>query len=103
MVANLGSLGMDPGFHHLYEWGTSSVFAMVGRIREEPVVEDGNIVVGKVLTVRYSYDERIDDGLGTKTAILRVNEILSDPETHLGCLSEDASTHSAMATRIPQA
>ena len=103
VVANLGSLGMDPGFHHLYEWGTSSVFAMVGRIREEPVVEDGNIVVGKVLTVRYSYDERIDDGLGTKTAILRVNEILSDPEIHLGCLSEDASTHSAMATRIPQA
>ena len=31
VVANLGSLGMDAGFHHLYEWGTSSVFAMVGR------------------------------------------------------------------------
>jgi hypothetical protein len=103
VVANLGSLGMDPGFHHLYEWGTSSVFAMVGKIREEPVVEDGAIVVGKVLTVRYSYDERIDDGLGTKTAILRVNEILSDPETHLGCLSEDTSAHQPMATRIPSA
>ncbi len=96
VVANLGSLGMDAGFHHLYEWGTSSVFAMVGQVKDEPVVEDGTLVAGKVLTVRYSYDERIDDGLGTKKAILRVNEILSDPETHLGCLDPDTVTHKPM-------
>ena len=100
VVANLGSLGMNPGFHHLYEWGTASVFAMVGKIQDEAVVENGEVVAGKVLTIRYSYDERIDDGLGTKTAILRVNEILSDPEKHLGCLDDDTSTHSAMVTRI---
>ena len=53
VVANLGSLGMDAGFHHLYEWGTSSVFAMVGQVKDEAVVEDGQLVAGKVLTVRY--------------------------------------------------
>jgi hypothetical protein len=100
VVANLGSLGMDAGYHHLYEWGTSSVFAMVGQVKDEAVVEDGKLVAGKVLTVRYSYDERIDDGLGTKKAILRVNEIMSDPETHLGCLEVDESTHHAMV--VPQ-
>jgi hypothetical protein len=96
VVANLGSLDMNAGFHHLYEWGTASVFAMVGKVTDEPVVEDGGVVVGKVLTVRYSYDERIDDGLSTRKAIWRVNEILSDPETHLGCLGDDASTHRPM-------
>ncbi len=100
VVANLGSLGMNPGFHHLYEWGTASVFAMVGQIKDEAVVEDGKVVPGKVLTIRYSYDERIDDGLGTKTAILRVNEIMSDPEKHLGCLDEDVATHQPMVTRL---
>lgn len=100
VVANLGSLGMNAGYHHLYEWGTSSVFAMVGKIEDQPVVEDGEVVAGKVLTVRYSYDERIDDGLSTKRAIQRVNEILSDPETHLGCLNEDTSTHAAMVQRV---
>ena len=100
VVANLGSLGMDAGFHHLYEWGTSSVFAMVGQVKDEAVVEDGQLVAGKVLTVRYSYDERIDDGLGTKKAILRVNEIMSDPEKHLGCLDPDVATHHAMV--VPQ-
>jgi hypothetical protein len=102
VVANLGSLEMNAGFHHLYEWGTASVFAMVGQVTEEPVVEDGKVVVGKVLTVRYSYDERIDDGLSTRKAIWRVNEILSDPETHLGCLSDDVSTHRPMVNRLDE-
>jgi len=100
VVANLGSLGMGAGFHHLYEWGTSSVFAMVGKIEDQPIVENGEIVPAKILTVRYSYDERIDDGLSTRQAIWRVNEILSDPEKHLGCLDEDPSTHNAMVTRL---
>ena len=99
VVANLGSLEMDSAYHHLYEWGTSSVFATLGRIKDEAVVVDGEVVAGKVLTVRYSYDERIDDGLSTRRAIRRVNEILSDPATHLGCMDEEPSTHTPMVTR----
>ena len=100
VVANLGSLEMDSAYHHLYEWGTASVFATVGQIKDEAVVEDGKVVAAKVLTVRYSYDERIDDGLSTRKAIRRVNEILRDPHTHLGCLGEDETTHKPMVTRI---
>ena len=99
VVANLGSLEMNSAYHHLYEWGTASVFATVGQIKEEAVVENGQVVVGKVLTVRYSYDERIDDGLSTRKAIWRVNEILSDPATHLGCMKADGSDCGPMVTR----
>jgi len=99
VVANLGSLEMNSAYHHLYEWGTASVFARVGQMKEEPVVENGQVAVGKVLTVRYSYDERIDDGLSTRKAIWRVNEILSDPATHLGCLKADGSDRGPMVTR----
>ena len=73
---------------------------MVGKIEDQPIVENGEIVPAKILTVRYSYDERIDDGLSTRQAIWRVNEILSDPEQHLGCLDEDPATHGAMVTRL---
>lgn len=99
VVANLGSLEMNSAYHHLYEWGTASVFATVGQINDEAVVEDGKVVAAKVLTVRYSYDERIDDGLSTRKAIRRVNEILSHPQTHLGCTSADESEHRPMVTR----
>ena len=75
------------------------MFATLGRIKDEALVVDGKVVAGKVLTVRYSYDERIDDGLSTRKAIRRVNEILSDPAAHLGCMDEEQSTHTPMVTR----
>src|SRR5690606_12280522 len=57
-IANLGSLNMRAGFHHLYEWGTCPLFMMVGRIEDKPWVVDGEIQVRKVLHIRWSYDER---------------------------------------------
>lgn len=55
-IANLGSVGLDAAYHHLYEWGNCPIFAAVGRVRE---TAEGR----KVCTVRYTFDERIEDGL----------------------------------------
>ena len=33
-LANLGSVGMDAPFHHLYEWGNASIFAAIGQIKK---------------------------------------------------------------------
>ena len=88
-VANLGSVGMDPGYHHLYEWGNCPLFMMVGRITERPVVEDGEIVVRKQMHVRWSFDERIDDGLSANYGINAVKRALENPYEYLGCLAED--------------
>ena len=87
-VANLGSLKMRPAFHHLYEYGTCPLFAMVGAVEERPVVEDGQVIVAPVLHVRYSYDERIDDGLTSRSGIEAVKRVLEDPERWLGCVEE---------------
>jgi hypothetical protein len=56
--ANLGSLGMKAGLHHLYEWGTCPLFLMVGAIEERPVVVDGQVVAQRVIPLRFTYDER---------------------------------------------
>ncbi len=90
-VTNLGSLQMGAGFHHLFEWGTCPLFLMVGEIEERAVVRDGEIVVRKILPLRYSYDERIDDGLTARFGIEAVKRVLEDPDTYLGCLNEDGS------------
>lgn len=93
-VANLGSLGMNAGYHHLYEYGTSPLFLMVGQVNEEPVIEDGQVVKGRVITLRFSYDERISDGLNANYGIESVARVLEDPYTWLGCLKDDGSdTH----------
>ena len=87
-IANLGSLGMHAGYHHLYEYGTCPLFMMVGRIEERPIVEDGEIVVRKMLPVRWTYDERIDDGLTAKYGMQSVREALEDPEGHFGPIDQ---------------
>lgn len=72
-VANLGSLGMDAGYHHLWEHGTCPAFATLGVIRER---QDGK----RVMNVRYTYDERIEDGLYAGITLANVKESLENPE-----------------------
>jgi hypothetical protein len=102
-VANLGSLHMGAGYHHLYEWGTCPLFAMVGEVEERPVVRDGKVVVRKILPIRYTYDERIDDGLNARFGIESAKRVLENPETELGCIAEDGSdVHPLGATPEPE-
>ena len=35
-IANLGSIGIEAPFHHLYEWGNCSVFIAIGKISTCP-------------------------------------------------------------------
>ncbi|MBT3217990.1 MAG: hypothetical protein HN348_02785 [Proteobacteria bacterium] len=90
-VANLGSVKMGAGYHHLYEWGNCPLFLMVGQMEERPVVVDGELAVKKILHLRYTYDERIDDGLSARFGIDTVKRVLENPFEELGCLAEDGS------------
>ena len=86
VIANLGSLGMRAAFHHLYEYGTCSLFLMVGKSEGRPVVKDGKVVPEKTLHVRWSYDERIDDGLTSSHGMATVRERMEDPNRYFGSL-----------------
>ncbi|MFT4626286.1 MAG: hypothetical protein ACI8PZ_004963 [Myxococcota bacterium] len=90
-VANLGSLGMGAGYHHNYEWGTCPLFMMVGQIEDRVVPWNGEPAVRPTLHLRYTYDERIDDGLTARFGIETVKRVLEDPRTFLGCLAEDGA------------
>ena len=95
-IANLGSVNMGAGFHHLYEWGNCPLFLCVGRIDDTPIVEDGQVVPAKLLHIRYSYDERIDDGLSSRFGIDSVKRCLEDPRRWLGGLESDGTTDRPM-------
>ena len=84
VIANLGSLGMGAGFHHLYEYGTCPLFMMVGKVEQRPQVVDGEVVPVRSLHIRWSYDERIDDGLTSNDGIRCVREALENPDEVFG-------------------
>ena len=62
-VVHAGSIGIDPPFHHLYEYGSASVFVAIGAVHREPVVdEQGHVVARECLNAVYTLDERATDG-----------------------------------------
>ena len=71
-IANLGSVGLDAAYHHLYEWGNCPFFATLGRTRQV-----GNRMVA---TVKYTFDERIDDGLSCAKSLELVKAMVESPE-----------------------
>lgn len=84
-VANLGSIKIDAAYHHLYEHGTCPLFVTVGQVRPRPVVgDDGAVAVRPTVTLRYTYDERIEDGLYCAAALDLLRRRVEDPGAAYG-------------------
>lgn len=84
-LANVGSVGLDEVTHHLYEYGTISVFGVMGRIEKKVFVsESGALAVRDGAKIRWSFDERINDGLYCAKSLALAQQIMEDPGSVLG-------------------
>lgn len=80
MVANLGSVGMGAAYHHLFEWGTCSLFITIGQVRPAVCVgDDGRPAVKQMAELRIAFDERVADGYQDARALERLADYLADP------------------------
>ena len=80
-VVDNGSLGIDSVFHHIYNFGTCSIFISVGRKRTEyRLKEDGSTEKVKLMTFRFVVDERICDGYYYGTTIRSFRKLMRNPE-----------------------
>lgn len=80
-VTNVGSIGIDAPFHHMYEWGTTSVFAALGKIHKDYVVkEDGTAAITDVVNIKFTIDERIADGVHMAKALGDFQRYMENPE-----------------------
>jgi len=79
--ANLGSIGLDTPFHHLYEWGTASLFVVVGRLFQKESRGSDNMLRKKnYVNVKMTLDERIADGLYFARAAALFQRLVQHPE-----------------------
>ncbi len=62
--ANLGSIGLDSAYHHLFEYGSVSFFAVIGRLTHLPFTDghSGTVETRPGISIKYTFDERITDG-----------------------------------------
>lgn len=77
-ITNIGSIG-GGHFTPIINWPEVAILGM-GKISEEPVVEDGLVKVAKVLKLSLAADHRILDGGTVQRAMNRLKELLADPE-----------------------
>ncbi len=79
-MSNLGSLNVDAPFHHLYEWGTTSIFMTIGVAAKVPaVMPEGSLGVQEIINIAFTLDERISDGFYFAKSIKRFQHFLENP------------------------
>lgn len=82
---SMGSLGIRPVYHHLYDFGTIPVFCSFGRKRRAEELKDGEAVECKYVDLKFNLDERICDGFYYAGVIkyfvrlLRAPSVLDEP------------------------
>lgn len=80
-ISNLGSIGLKAGYHHLTNWGTTSLFVVIGRKKKMPVfAEDGSYIMHDMLPLGLTLDERIADGYYYSKTVKLVEYLLAHPE-----------------------
>ena len=78
---SMGSLGIPPIYHHLYDFGNLPAFGAFGcKRRALEVQEDGSVVQKKYIDVRFVLDERICDGYYYATFFKHYRRLLAHPE-----------------------
>jgi len=80
-LTNIGSIGIDSIYHHLYEFGTCSIFGAMGKKSRKNVIEnDGTIKAVKSIQLKFVLDERICDGFYYASSMRLIEKILNKPE-----------------------
>jgi len=79
-VANLGSIGLKCGYHHLFNWGTCSIFLVIGETKLTPHYdENGCMTMRETVDLGLTIDERIADGYYYSKTVKLLKYLLQNP------------------------
>lgn len=83
-LTNIGSIGVESIYHHLYEFGTCSMFVAMGKkSRRHTVDHNGDMKSHKSILLKFVLDERICDGFYYASSMRVLNKILANPSVLL--------------------
>lgn len=76
---NVGSIGIDSVFHHLYDFGTIGIFVSMGKKFQKLVSEKGVIKEAPHIKLSVVVDERIADGFYFASSMRLLNRYTKNP------------------------
>lgn len=79
-ITNLGSIKLKCGYHHLSNWGTASIFVVIGEKKMSPRFDaEGNVTMHETLDIGLTIDERIADGYYYARSVKLMKYLLEHP------------------------
>ncbi|MDY0287546.1 MAG: 2-oxo acid dehydrogenase subunit E2 [Sphaerochaeta sp.] len=80
-ISNMGSIGLGGGspHHHLFEWGTTSLFITMGMLKRVRKTVGDVKTHTDTMEVGFTVDERITDGFYFTKSIKLFQDLLNDP------------------------
>lgn len=92
VVSNLGSVGMNIGYHHLTNWGTNSIFIVMGSKQNRPHYDSkGNLTMSREIDLSFTIDERIADGFYYGRTMKLFKRLVENPELLETILKEEVA------------
>jgi pyruvate dehydrogenase E2 component (dihydrolipoamide acetyltransferase) len=88
MISNIGSIGLEQAFAPLVPYSRVPLVVVLGAVTEEPVVDDGEIVPGKLMRVCATFDHRVLDGAHAAVMVKTVRKWFDDPYKYFGPIPE---------------
>ncbi len=80
-ITNLGSIKMNADYHHLFDWGTISFFAVISEKKMRPFFkEDGSYELRNTIKLGLTIDERIADGYYFAKTMALMRHLFAHPE-----------------------
>ncbi len=81
IITSMGSLGIRPIYHHIYNFGNLPIFIAYGGRRSQVTTDrDGNVVTKKFIEMKVVTDERICDGFYYASAFKIIKRCVENPE-----------------------
>lgn len=77
-ITNIGSAG-GKWFTPVINYPEAAILG-IGRIAEQPVIRNGEVVAAPVLALSLSFDHRIVDGATAQLALNQIKRLLNDPQ-----------------------
>lgn len=79
-LTNLASIRTNHIYHHIYNFGTTSVFIAMGKPREVPKRSGGEVVFEKCMPLGVVMDERVCSGIYFAAAFRKFSNYLEKPD-----------------------
>ena len=81
IITSMGSLGIRPIYHHIYNFGNLPIFISYGGRRSVLATDrEGNVVTKKEIEMKVVTDERICDGFYYAAAFKTIKRCVENPE-----------------------